>query len=951
MKYDYSGLEVKWRQKWKDDKLYKVDVDTAKPKYYILDMFPYPSGAGLHVGHPLGYIASDIFSRYKRQKGFNVLHPMGFDAFGLPAEEYALATGIHPADSTAQNIERYKEQLDNIGFSFDWDREIRTCEPEYYKWTQWIFTLLYEHYYDLSADKAESISELRKRFSSSGTENISAFSSEDHHFDAKEWKAYSESEQEDVLSSYRLAFRKRGYVNWCAALGTVLANDQIKDGLSERGGHPVARKAMDQWCLRTTAYAERLLSGLEKIDWSSSLKTIQRNWIGKSSGARIFFQIDGHDDKLEIFTTRADTVFGATYMVVAPEHPLIDRIVTTEQKAAVKDYRSYVSLRSERDRMTDVKEVTGVFTGAYAKHPFTQKNIPIWIGEYVLMEYGTGAIMAVPSDDDRDHAFATKFELEIIEVVDKTGFPDASRTDKVGVLQNSDFLNGMSVKDAIKKMGEEITRQGFGEVKINYKMRDAGFSRQRYWGEPFPIVYKNGIAQTVDSDSLPVTLPVTDDFKPTTDGRSPLSRLTDWVKLDDEFTRETDTMPAVAGSSWYFLRFMDPNNPAAFASAEALDYWQDVDLYVGGAEHAVAHLLYARFWHKFLYDLDYLPTDEPFKRLINQGMIQGVIEFLPMIKDANDHITFVSYDLLTDEMSGHGKLAFIPVFIDYVSDYGSKNSFLSAEGLRSFLEWRPSYKSATFKTNNGHYENSQFLSNEEDFRFVTKSEVGKMSKRYFNVVNPDKVVSEYGADTFRIYEMFLGPIEQSKPWDTQGIEGVSKFVRKLWNLFFTDEKLDINDDEPTEAEFKVLHTAIKKVSEDIEKFSFNTAISAMMICVNELRRIKCNKREVLEPLLKLFAPFGPFTAEELWQLLGHKDSIHKSDYPIHDDKYLQQNSFDYPICINGKKRVMKSFAVDTPKGEIEKSALAMEEVQKWIADKNVVKVIVVPQRMVNIVVK
>ena len=949
MRYNFRDVEKRWKEEWKKTALYKVSNASPKPKFYVLDMFPYPSGAGLHVGHPLGYIASDIFARYKRLKGFNVLHPMGFDAFGLPAEEYAIATGVHPADSTSKNIVRYKQQLDNIGFSFDWSREVQTCDPSYYKWTQWIFSLLFEHYYDLGSNKATPISDLVAQLDAGKANEVNAFTSRKNPLTSEEWNNANSSEKATMLSDYRLAFRKIGYVNWCPALGTVLANDQIKEGLSERGGHPVEKKAMTQWNLRTTAYAERLLSGLETIDWSNSLKTIQRNWVGKSLGAQIFFPIDSHEEKLEIFTTRADTIFGATYMVLAPEHPLVEKITTDEEKESINAYLTYVKSRSDRDRMSDVKEVTGAFTGAYAINPFNNKKIPIWIGEYVLMDYGTGAIMAVPSDDDRDFAFATKFGLEIIDVVDKTNYPNATKSDKVGVIINSDFLNGMEVPDAITHMASQITERGIGQVMTNYKMRDAGFSRQRYWGEPFPIMYKDDIPHTLNLDQLPIELPHTQDFKPTEDGKSPLSRITSWKNLDDGEFRETDTMPAVAGSSWYFLRYMDPNNANRFADKAALDYWQDVDLYVGGAEHAVAHLLYARFWHKFLFDLGHVPTNEPFKKLINQGMIQGVIEFMPLMKGENDENIFVSADIL--DRYPDVEFAKIPIHIDMVMAYGTPESYVDRKSIQKFLDWRSGFKNAQFVTKEGTALASTISDNGDSLKFLTLSEVGKMSKRYHNVVNPDDVISEHGADTFRLYEMFLGPIEQSKPWDTNGIEGVSKFVKKFWGLFYEGESFSLSDEEPTKEEYKALHQAIKKVSQDVEKFSFNTAISAMMICVNELRKLGTRKRKILEPMIVLVAPFAPFLSEELWSLSGNEYSVHQQSFPDFDESYLVQDSIDYPICVNGKKRVVMTFAADADKSIMEKEALAATDMQKWLEGKNVVKVIVVPKRMVNIVVK
>ncbi|NNE27010.1 MAG: leucine--tRNA ligase [Saprospiraceae bacterium] len=942
MKYDFKSIEEKSQSLWDKIDLYKVNRDQNKPKYYVLDMFPYPSGAGLHVGHPLGYIASDIFSRYKRMKGFNVLHPMGYDAFGLPAEEYALATGIHPAVSTAENMKRYKTQLSSLGFSFDWSRELATCDPKYYKWTQWIFTQLFDHYYNLKTDKAESISSLIQIFNSEGNAHIEAATEQETVFTAEEWQAMSAKQRSDILMNYRLAYQKIGYVNWCEELGTVLANDQVKDGVSERGGYPVVQKPMTQWYLRITAYAERLLNGLDNIDWSDSLKTIQRNWIGRSEGASVFFDIKGHDDQIEIFTTRPDTIFGATYMVLAPEHDLVKAITPESHKAEVEKYVAYVQSKSEIERMAE-KKITGAFTGAYAVHPFTVEHIPIWIGEYVLKDYGTGAIMAVPSDDERDNAFAQKFGLSIIDVVDKTEYPEAGMHDKVGKMINSSILNGLEVKDAIEKICKELESRGIGKKEVNYKLRDAGFSRQRYWGEPFPIIYNSeGLAEALPLESLPLELPATDDFKPGKGGRSPLSRLENWVKLPDGYYRETDIMPAVAGSSWYYLRYMDPHNEEAFASKENIDYWQDVDLYVGGSEHAVAHLMYARFWHKFLYDNNLVPTEEPFKKLVNQGMIQGVIEFIFLEKN-NAQKTFVSAELINEE--NEDQYARIPVHIDFVSDYGSTDSYLNNEGIEAFLTWRPEFKGAIFKSPTAVYPGNN------DIQIMTLSEVGKMSKSKFNVVNPESVVDNYGADTFRMYEMFLGPIEQSKPWDTKGIEGVSKFIRKFWGLFFEDDKLMVSDEAPTKEEMKILHQAIKKVTEDIEKFSFNTAVSALMICVNELRKLNCNKRDVLLPLVQLIAPFAPYTSDELWSQLGQADSIHVSDFPEFNAEYMVEDSFEYPICVNGKKRFLRSFPADFGKEEIEAEVLSLEELTKWIEGKNVIKTIVVPKRMVNVVVK
>ncbi|MBT8190865.1 MAG: leucine--tRNA ligase [Bacteroidia bacterium] len=943
MKYDFKSIEQRSRKMWDDMELYKVENDSNKPKFYVLDMFPYPSGAGLHVGHPLGYIASDIFSRYKRMNGFNVLHPMGYDAFGLPAEEYALSTGIHPADSTRENMARYKDQLSSLGFSFDWTREIATCNPGYYKWTQWIFTQLFSHYYNKTSDSAQSIDSLVEIFQAKGNAEVDASSDQKEIFSADDWNAWDEVRQAEILMNYRLAYQKIGYVNWCEELGTVLANDQVKDGISERGGHPVVQKPMTQWYLRITAYADRLLYGLDNIDWSDSLKTIQTNWIGRSEGASIHFKIDGHDDSIEVFTTRPDTIFGATYMVLAPEHELVKKIKTEDQQEEVDHYVAYVKAKTEIERMAE-KKVTGAFTGAYAIHPFNQTRIPIWIGEYVLKDYGTGAIMAVPSDDERDHAFATKFGLEIINVVDKTNYPGAGMHDKLGVMINSDFMNGMEVKDAITLTCQKVEEKGFGKAEVNYKLRDAGFSRQRYWGEPFPVYYdEKGIAKVLDKDQLPLELPATDDFKPGSGGKSPLSRLTDWVEMDNGYRRETDIMPAVAGSSWYYLRYMDPGNDEEFASQKAVSYWQDVDLYVGGSEHAVAHLMYARFWHKFLYDKGLVPTEEPFKKLINQGMIQGVIEFLFLDKKSANVKRFVSSELVNEENASD--FAKIPVHIDFVSEYGSKDSYMDNNGLEQFLNWRPEYKDAIFESNNGIYPGNQ------DIRMTTWSEVGKMSKSKFNVINPEEIVGRYGADTFRMYEMFLGPIEQSKPWDTQGIEGVSKFIRRFWGLFFVNDKLSLVDEVPDKQELKILHQVIKKVSEDIEKFSFNTAVSALMIAVNELKKLNCRKKDILIPLLKLIAPFAPYTSEGLWKLSGNESSIHITDFPEYDESFLVQDSFEYPVCVNGKKRFIKSFPSDISKDEIENTVLDLDELQRWIDGKTIIKTIVVPKRMINIVVK
>lgn len=952
MRYNPGPIETKWRKYWEENGVYKVDTQSDKPKFYVLDMFPYPSGAGLHVGHPLGYIASDIMARYKRLKGFNVLHPMGFDAFGLPAEQYAIQMGIHPAKSIKQNIKKYRSQLFNLGLNYDWSREVSTCDPSYYKWTQWIFILLFNHYYDSEEEKAKPIEELIQHFEKHGNANSNSFTSHDERFSVEEWNNYSPAKRDEVLMSYRLAYRKVGYVNWCEALGTVLANDEVKDGLSERGGHPVVKKAMKQWSLRVTAYAERLLRDLEELDWSDALKTMQKNWIGRSDGAQVFFAIDGFDEQIEVFTTRPDTIFGATFMVLAPEHDLVAQLTTEDQKSNIASYIKYVNTRSERDRMAEVKEVTGAFTGSYAINPFTRKKIPIWIAEYVLKDYGTGAIMAVPSDDDRDFAFATKFGIEVIDVVDKTNYPGSTKQDKTGILINSDFLNGMEVVPAIREINKRIESLRIGTPRVNYKLRDANFSRQRYWGEPFPIYYdSDGVAHAESIDALPLELPHLDNFKPTASGKSPLARLEDWV-ITDEGNRETDTMPGYAGSSWYFLRYMDANNDDEFASKEALNYWQDVDLYIGGTEHAVGHLMYSRFWHKFLFDKGMVPTDEPFKKLINQGMIQGVIEYLLLDKKKKDGFNrFLCAKLAEDEVNSN--FAKIPIHIDYVQEYGSKESFVNVDSIKKFIDWRPEYHNAIFECSRGVYQNGVFKAKGDgaESHLFTRSEVGKMSKRYFNVVNPDDVVDQYGADCFRMYEMFLGPIEQSKPWDTNGIDGVFKFLKRYWSLYYNENgDLLVNDEMASKEELKHLHTAIKKVGEDIEKYSFNTCVSAFMVLTNEMKKLGCHKKEILEPMNILLAPFAPYITEELWRVLGHESTIHHRDYPEHIAEYLVEDSVSYPICINGKKRAMADFPSDASNADLESLVLAIDDLDKWIQGKEIKRVIVVPGRMINLVV-
>lgn len=1074
MAYNPKALRDKWQSKWQEDQIYKVELDSSRPKYYVLDMFPYPSGSGLHVGHPLGYVASDIYSRYKRLKGFNVLHPMGFDAFGLPAEQYAIETGKHPSETTAENIQTYKSQMSLMGLSYDWSREVVTSDPNYYKWTQWIFTKMFNYCYCTADDKAQPIEFLIEQFEKDGNLKTAAYTDYNEEFSASDWKGYSKKEQAEILMHYRLAYRKVSFVNWCEALGTVLANDEVINGFSERGGHPVTQKPLLQWSLRITAYAERLLTSIQKLEWSESLKAQQENWIGKSEGAKVVFdvlptkeapipnpspseegnqigrwmtanpktykqlqefakemrknptpqesrmweelkdeklgakfrrqhviekfipdfvclenkliiEIDGsvHDvpenleydlgrteeledlgytilrftndevlnnttevllkigDEIqrtdnspspeergvggealtiEVFTTRPDTIFGVTFMVLAPEHPLVDKLTTAEHLDKVNAYKERAKSKSNVDRQAS-KVVSGEFTGAYAIHPFTGKEIPIWISEYVLIDYGTGAIMAVPSDDDRDHAFATKFGIDIIDICDKSDYPDATKADKLGKMINSDFLNGLEVKDAIQLAIQKIEEKGRGKLKVNYKLRDANFSRQRYWGEPFPIAYdEDGIAKELPKEELPLELPPMDDIKPV-NGKAPLSKVEDWKY--NGMPLDTDTMPGNAGSSWYFLRYMDPNNPDEFCSKEALDYWQDVDLYIGGTEHAVGHLMYARFWHKFLYDLGYVPTKEPFKKLINQGMIQGESAFEYKVIGENKYVSFN----LKDQYNT------VPVHV--AINLVNKDGELDLEAIKA---WRPKHSEAEFVL--------------EDGKYIVGHELEKMSKSKHNVVNPDDVIEEYGADCFRMFEMFLGPIENHKPWQTKGIDGVAKFLRKTWNLFHdTEDNFMVSEEEATEKEMKVLHTCIKKVNEDIERFSFNTCVSAFMICVNELGDLKCNKRVVLTELVKLLSPFAPHISEELWEKLGQSGSVVKDvSYPEFEEKYLTESVINYPVSINGKMRVKIDLAADISQEDAKEQVMANEVVQKWLEGKELRKFIFVPGRIVNIVV-
>ena len=951
MQYNHHSAEQSVKDFWSKIDLYATQIDKTKPKFYVLDMFPYPSGAGLHVGHPLGYIASDIYSRYKRQNGFNVLHPMGYDAFGLPAEQYAIQTGVHPANSTATNIAKYRTQLDNIGFDYDWSRKVETCDPNYYKWTQWIFIQLFEHYYCTADKKAKPISDLVKLFETEGSHNATAFSVEENIFDNDEWSVMTPLEQSEILMAYRLAYRKKSFVNWCEALGTVLANDEVKDGRSERGGHPVTKRPMLQWSLRVTAYAERLLEGLKTLEWSESLKTIQRNWIGKSTGAQVFFEVKDFANPIEVFTTRPDTIFGVTYMVLAPEHEYVDQIVTADQAEAIKAYKTKAAAKSDIDRMSSEKEVSGAFTGAYAIHPFTQEPIQIWISDYVLKDYGTGAIMAVPAEDERDNRFALHYDLPITQVQDKSDHPDAKLGDKVGTMINSDFLNGMKVKAAIKTATSTLYEKGIGARKLNYKLRDANYSRQRYWGEPFPIVYNDGVPSSVPLDQLPVALPPLDDYKPTAEGKSPLARVENWVETNYG-TRETDTMPGFAGSSWYFLRYMDSNNPDRFVGEEAINYWQDVDLYIGGTEHAVGHLMYSRFWHKFLFDLGYVPTQEPFKKLINQGMIQGVIESIYLQKEKVDGKNrFVCSHIA--EFSGLENYTAMPIHIDFVEDYGSDQSHITLTGIKQFLDWRPEYHGAIFECGNGIFCDGVFTpkSDKSESLLFTQSEVGKMSKSKYNVINPDDIISKYGADCFRMYEMFLGPVEQSKPWDMNGIEGVSKFIKKLWSLFYQDGVMVTDESEPTKEQYAILHKTIKKVRKDIEQFSFNTCISSFMVAVNELKKAEATSKKVLVPLVQLLAPFAPFITEHLWMSSEMTGSVHQSDYPVFDDSYLVSDSVIYPVCVNGKKRADLNATPSTSKEELIELAQAIPAIDKYLSEGTVVKTIVVPNRMINFVVK
>ncbi len=1030
MQYNFTEIEQKWQKYWSENQTFKTEIDKTKSKFYVLDMFPYPSGAGLHVGHPLGYIASDIYSRYMRNKGFNVLHPMGYDAFGLPAEQYAIQTGQHPAKTTATNAARYREQLQKIGFSYDWNRELFTSDADYYKWTQWAFTQMFEHYYCNDTQQARPIAELIEAFEASGNQTIHAANSSNQVFSAADWKAMSNNEQQQILLDYRIAYLADSKVNWCPKLGTVLANDEVKDGLSLRGGYPVEQKTMRQWSLRVSAYAERLLSGLDKVDWTESLKDMQRNWIGKSKGAQVFFGVAGKELQIEVFTTRPDTIYGATFMVLAPESELVKELTTKEQKAEIEAYLELTAKRTERERMSDTKTVSGAFTGAYGVNPFTGTQIPIWISDYVLSGYGTGAIMAVPAHDSRDYGFAKKFNLQIIPVIEGSDVSKESQDAKEGKMMNSDLINGMEVKDAIEFMISEIEKRNIGTGKTNYRLRDAIFSRQRYWGEPFPVYFKDNLPYVLELDKLPLELPEIDKFLPTETGEPPLGRAENWHTAEG-LPFELSTMPGFAGSSAYYHRFMDPHNSEALVSKEANDYWQDVDLYIGGTEHATGHLIYSRFWNKFLFDLGYVCKEEPFKKLINQGMIQGRSNFVYRVNKTNyahaklwealnnealgvkfkqnynfdNHVyAFVceeknlfveiespknlqnTYNELSISLSKKGNqlvvlsyydvIDFLQHTIAYIKDVMQGDAevctdFSKKEQKTGYLFvskdlLKPEYNAQelhvdvnivkndvldleAFKKSQFDYENAEFvLSNG---KYHCGYAVEKMSKSMFNVVNPDVIIAEYGADTLRLYEMFLGPLEQSKPWDTNGIDGVHKFLRKLWRLFYSQEnQWVVNNEEPTKDELKVINKTIKKISEDITRFSYNTSVSAFMICVNELNDLRCNKRAILEDLLVILSPFAPHIAEELWQAMGKTQSIAYAKFPDFDESILVENTKAYPISFNGKTRFTLDLPVGLSNAQIEHAALTDERASKWLEGKAPRKVIVVQNKIVNVVV-
>ncbi len=1007
MQYDFNAIEQKWRKHWQENKTYKTVEKKDKPKYYGLTMFPYPSGAGLHVGHPLGYIASDIYARYKRLKGFNVLHPMGYDSFGLPAEQYAIQTGQHPAITTEQNVTRYREQLDKIGFSFDWDREVRTSSPEYYKWTQWIFKQLFDSYYCNDSDQAQPISALKAIFEKEGNTTINAANDCEEEFTASAWKSFDAKKQNDILMDYRLTYLADSWVNWCPALGTVLANDEVVNGVSERGGHPVEQKLMRQWSMRITAYAERLLQGLDDLDWSDAIKDIQRNWIGKSVGASINFKVDGQEnEQIEVFTTRPDTIFGVSFMVLAPEHDLVDQITTAEYKAEVEEYKKTAGLKSERDRMSDVKNVTGQFTGAHVIHPLTGEKIQIWIGDYVLASYGTGAVMAVPCGDQRDWDFATKFQIPIKNVFENVDIREGAYAEKTGVITNSEFLDGMKVKKAIKRAIHELQELGIGKKQTNYRLRDAVFSRQRYWGEPFPVYYDNGVAKTIEDEHLPIELPEVDKYLPTEDGKPPLGNATGWYwdeqnkcltskdNADQPHVHpmELNTMPGWAGSSWYFLRYMDPKNEKTFVGKEKVDYWKNVDLYIGGAEHATGHLLYARFWTMFLKDRGYINFEEPFQKMINQGMILGRSSFVYMLRytpyENNEDVSKkIQNSLLPTFLISKKQLEILELQSKFpnisdkersmflkldekiktiakkASDKLKKSSNFNGE-IRFFGDYACYRRNVdinlvnndkldreAFKKSRAKYDNVEFIL-EDDGSYICGDEVEKMSKSKFNVQTPDDLVEKYGADTLRMYEMFLGPLEQAKPWDTKGINGVHNFLRKLWRLFHDDSgSVSLSEGEADPKALKALHKTIKKIDEDMERYVFNTAVSAFMICVNELTDLKCNNKAILEDLTILLVPYAPHVAEELWEKLGHAPgTVSDAQFPQYNEEYLVENTFEYPVSFNGKMRFKAELPTNMSKEDVEKEVLAMEKAQKYLEGKSPKKVIVVPGRIVNIVV-
>ena len=980
MEYNFNKIEADWRAEWEKSKTFAASNSSDKPKYYVLDMFPYPSGAGLHVGHPLGYIASDIMARFKRHQGFNVLHPMGFDAFGLPAEQYAIQTGRHPADTTEENIARYIDQLKNIGFAYDWDRQVNTSDPNYYKWTQWIFTKLFNYWYDTAAQKARPIEELDKHFSSDGSTGIAGFHDNHSEFSAADWNGFSPKEKNTILMRYRLAYQDYAWVNWCEALGTVLANDEVKDSVSERGGHPVERKQLAQWFLRITAYGERLLTDLDTLDWSDSMKEMQRHWIGKSEGARVTFNIQGSEQSFQVFTTRPDTIFGVTFVVLAPESDLATVLTTEAQKPEVETYIQKAKNRSERERQADVKTVSGVFTGSYAVHPFTNEAVPIWIGDYVLAGYGTGAVMAVPAHDERDFRFAKHFNLPIPQVIrpaDEEISEELTEpfSAKDGVCVNSDFLNGLTVKEAIKRAIDETEKRGIGTREVNFRLRDANFSRQRYWGEPFPILHKaDGTVETLPENELPLELPQMDDFKPTGKPESPLAKLTDWINLPDGSKREIDTMPGFAGSSWYFLRYMDPNNNTEFASKEALNYWKDVDLYIGGTEHAVGHLLYSRFWHKFLYDLGFVPTVEPFKKLVNQGMIQGRSNFVYRL-----NLGFIKADVNERHDISQGPIS-LYVSKNWNDNFETEKEFLKEKAItffakngiplingfdkfeiqawhvniqevdNDFLDIEKYIKNYKNPTIDFILEDGTLYSENKNGKYICGWEVEKMSKSKLNVENPDDLCIRYGADTLRMYEMFLGPVEQSKPWNTNGIEGVHRFLKRFWNLFHMGGSFNLSDEPADKKELKALHTCIKKVTNDMEQFGFNTCVSHFMICCNELTEMKSNKRSVLETLVVLLSPFAPHIAEELWKKSGHTDSVSVQAWPQYNEAFLVEDNFNYPVSFNGKMRFQMELPMTMDAKTVEATVMADERVAKWLEGNTPKKVIVVPKKIVNIVI-